>query len=86
MTPMERKKKSEVGQMIVLIFQISITMLVPILLCTFIGVFIGRRFGVNWVAAVAFAIGAIAGMQSVWRIIKKYIRNQEHPSKRDDIK
>ncbi len=70
------KKHNEVFEMLSLIMQLGISMLVPILMCTLFGVWLGRRFGMNWIPVVGFVIGAAAGMESVYKIVKKYLKNK----------
>ncbi len=71
------KKHNEVFEMLSLIMQLGISMLVPILMCTLFGVWLGRHFGMNWVPVVGFIIGSAAGMESVYKIVKKYLKNRE---------
>ena len=65
-----------------LITQFSINMLVPILACTFIGVYIGDRTGIKWICIPLFFVGALAGFNNIYRMVKKTIgegeRNKEH--------
>ena len=65
--------------MLVLIGQIGITMLVPILMCTVLGAFIGNRFQMEWISVIAFFIGCVAGFQNVYRLVKKYLKNKKRP-------
>ena len=58
-------------KMLVLITQLGITMLVPIIGCTIGFAWLGKRMDIQWLAVVGFAIGAIAGMRSCFRIIKR---------------
>ena len=71
------KKKNEVFEMLTLIMQLGISMLVPILMCTLLGAWIGSRIDAHWPAVVGFCIGAAAGMESVYKIVKKYLKNKE---------
>lgn len=61
--------------MLALILQLGITMLVPILFCTLGGAWLGRRFDMVGLAVVGFVVGAIAGMQGSWRLVKRMTRN-----------
>lgn len=76
-----KNNKNEVAEMLSLIGQIAITMLVPILACTAVGYFIGKRINGGAASGVAsvigFFIGAVAGFQSVWRLVKKYIEKKK---------
>ena len=70
------KKNREVFEMLTLITQLGISMLVPILMCTLFGVWLGRRLGTNLIPVIGFIIGAAAGMESVYKIVKKYIKTK----------
>lgn len=63
-----------------LITQFGINMLVPIFLCTIAGVFIGKKFSIDWVVIPLFLIGALAGFRNVFIMAKK-IYSQESPSR-----
>ena len=67
--------------MLLLIFQITISMLVPIALCMYIGYRIGLKPGAPCPAVLGLFIGAIAGFQSVYRLVKKYLRQQDRREK-----
>ena len=71
------KKKNEVFEMLTLIMQLGISMLVPILMCTLGGVWIGKKLDAGWIPVVGFVIGSAAGMESVYKIVKKYLKNKE---------
>ncbi len=71
------KKKNEVFEMLTLITQLSISMLVPIMLCTLFGVWIGKKLDIDWPAVIGFIVGAAAGMESVYKIVKKYIKTKD---------
>jgi len=70
-----KSKSHEIIDMLSLLGQITISMLVPIFICTFGAIWLGRRWDISWLAVVGFFIGALAGFRSVYVIIKKYIRN-----------
>ena len=64
------KKNRSVFQALVLVTQFGISMLVPILLCTLLGVYIGKRFSIPIIAVPLFLIGALAGFRNVYRLAK----------------
>lgn len=72
-----KKERNEVLDMLILIFQIGITMLVPIFMCTLAGTWIGERFHMKWIAVVAFFVGAAAGFQNVYRLVKRYLKEEK---------
>jgi F0F1-type ATP synthase assembly protein I len=46
-------------------------MLVPILLCTLLGTYLGERLDKPFLAVPLFVIGAVAGFQNVYKLAKK---------------
>jgi hypothetical protein len=75
----DRSTKKEVMDMLVLILQIGITMLVPILMCTVGGAWLGHRFGLNFLGVLGFVLGSAAGFQNVYQLVKKYLKDKESP-------
>lgn len=51
-----------------LITQFSINMLVPIFGCSFLGIFLDRKLGTNYLMIVLFFLGALAGFRNVYRM------------------
>lgn len=76
---MRRKKNNEIGQMLVLIVQIGISMIVPIALMTVLSYFIAEKTGIKWISVVLFIMGAAAGMRNVYILVKKYLKKQKEP-------
>lgn len=68
-----KKENRQVWNTLILVLQLGINMLVPILLCTFLGVWIGEKTNVSWMAVPFFFVGALAGFTSVYKMIKKFI-------------
>lgn len=54
-----------------MITQFGVNMLVPILLCSFAGMFIDRKLGTSVWTVVLFFVGALAGFTNVFRFAKK---------------
>ena len=71
-----RNKKS-VFRSLALVTQFGITMLVPILLCTLIGVYLGKRFQIPFITVPLFVIGALAGFRNVYVLAKKTYENKD---------
>ena len=74
------KYDKSVYRSLALITQFGINMLVPIFLCTIAGVFIGKRFSMDWIVIPLFVIGALAGFRNVFIMAKK-IYSRESPSR-----
>lgn len=71
-----RYKKS-VYQTLVYITQFGINMLVPILLCSFAGVYIGKRYEIEWIVIPLFFMGALAGFRNIHIMAKKIYQKKE---------
>lgn len=77
-TDVAKKRKSNDSKMIwdalIMVLQFGISMIVPILLCTLFGVWLGEKTGISWLAIPLFFVGAIAGGQNVYRMAKKFMK------------
>lgn len=80
---LERNRKEEkkdasrkTVQMLTLITQFGINMLVPIFLCFFLGLFLDRKLGTNFLMIVFFFIGAIAGFRNIYLFSKKNLKSE----------
>ena len=77
---MSRKSKNDRGlvmQALVMVLQFGINMLVPIVLCTLAGVWLGERTGISWLPVPLFFLGAIAGGQNVYRMARRLIKEAD---------
>ena len=54
-----------------MITQFGINMLVPIFLCTFLGIYIDKKLGTSFIVIILFFIGAAAGFRNVYRFAKE---------------
>lgn len=75
------KYKKNVYQSLILITQFGINMLVPIFLCTFLGIFLDKVFHTTFIVIILFFLGAMAGFRNVYIFAK---RIYEAPSERDN--
>lgn len=73
------KYKKEVYQTMTLILQFGINMLVPIFLCTFIGLWLDRKFNTKFIFIIMFFIGAVAGMRNIYIFSKKIYDKPKGP-------
>ena len=71
------KYKRSVYQSLVLVTQFGINMLVPIFMCSLAGVYIGKRFDMDWIVIPLFFMGALAGFQNVHKMAKKIYQQKE---------
>ena len=65
------KQKNSVFRSLILVTQFGISMLVPILVCTMIGAYLGRRFSMPILTVPLFLVGALAGFRNVWIMAKR---------------
>lgn len=70
------KYKKSVYKSLAMITQISIHMLVPIFLCSFLGIFIDRKLGTYFIIPL-FILGAMAGFRNVYISVKSIYDNKE---------
>lgn len=54
-----------------MITQFGINMLVPIFLCSFVGMFLDRRLGTSFWMILLFFVGTLAGFTNVFRFAKR---------------
>ena len=72
-----RKKYNKgVYRSLALISQFGINMLVPIFLCTFLGIWLDERLGTSWIMLVLFFIGALAGFRNCYLVAKRIYQNK----------
>ena len=71
------KPDRSVIETLTLITQFGINMLVPILFCSFLGIFLDRRLGTNFIMIILFFIGAISGGYNVYRMSKRYMKKDD---------
>ncbi len=71
---MKKRETQNILEMLALVGQITITMLVPIVGCTFIGYLIGKYFNAVWITIIFFFIGSLSGFLSIYKLVKKYIK------------
>lgn len=77
------KNLNKVFQSLTLILQFGLNMIVPILLCTLFGVWIGRKYDMLWITVPLFIVGALSGFTSVYRMAKKIWEQDSDRGKRN---
>ena len=70
------KYKKNVYQSIAMITQFGINMIVPIFMCTLLGVYIGKIFDRMIIVIPLFIIGALAGFRNVYIMAKKIFEQE----------
>lgn len=83
------KFNRSVYQALTMIGQFGINMLVPVFACSFLGIFLDKKLGTNFLVVVLFFVGAAAGGYNVYRFSRQiFDRESEqssylHRSRRD---
>ena len=77
------KYKKSVYQSLALITQFSIHMLVPIFLCTFLGIWLDRKLDTGFCVILLFFLGALAGFRNIY-IMAKQIYGKKDEDKKDE--
>ena len=69
----QRMKKSDrqVFHALILVFQFGINMLVPIFMCSLLGIWIGDKTGISWMMIPFFFVGALAGFTNIYKMARK---------------
>jgi len=78
------KEQKKVFQAIALILQFSLNMLVPIAMCTALGIWLDDKYNMPWVIIGLFFIGAFAGFTSIYKMAKPFMKN-DRGRKSDDF-
>ena len=73
MKTMKKKNNRDIMDALVMVFQFGINMLVPIFICTMLGVWIGNKTGITWITVPLFFVGALAGFNNVYKMAKRLI-------------
>ena len=70
------KYKKNVYQSFTMVMQFGFNMIVPILMCTMLGVYIGRKFDMMIIVVPLFIMGALAGFSNIYRMAKKIFEQE----------
>ena len=58
-----------------------------IALCIALGVWVGNKYDMDWVVIPLFFVGALAGYNSIFRMVKEYLKDTEKEKKKEqDVK
>lgn len=79
------KYKKNVYQSMAFITQFAIHMLVPIFLCTFLGIYLDEKFHTKFLVILLFFVGALAGFRNIFRMAR-HVYNQKVEDADDEKK
>lgn len=60
-----------------LVLQVGVNMLVPICMMTALGIFLDEKLGTGFWMVVLFTVGAIAGGQNSYRMVKRILDSSQ---------
>ena len=81
-----KKDRRKVQSALIMVYEFSINMLVPIIMCTLVGVWIGRKWDINWIVIPFFFIGALAGYNNIYKTVRKIIGKKKDSQKEEEQK
>ena len=76
----------DVGKTLVLISQFGSSMIVPIALCMFLGMFVADKLSAPIITVPFFIIGALAGFRNVYILAKSVYQDDKKKEQDDDKK
>lgn len=65
------RKKQKVFQAFTMVIQFGLNMIVPIVMCTLFGVWIGEKIHMPAITVLLFLMGSIAGFRNIFMMAKK---------------
>ena len=69
-----------VFQALSMVGQFGINMLVPVFICSFVGMFLDRKLGTSYFVIILFFVGAAAGFRNIYVFSKKIFEKQSSES------
>lgn len=73
----QNDNKRETLQLLTMITQFGLVMIVSIGLTTALGIWLDRKLGTSFFTILLFFVGAVAGGQSVYSMVKKIYRDED---------
>ena len=67
-----------------LILQFGLNMIVPNVMCTLLGAWLGKKYGMPIITVPLFIMGALAGFNNIFKMAKE-IYGQGNEGKRDHV-
>ncbi len=80
---MKKNEKKGVVQAFTMVLQFGINMMVPIGLCTALGVWAGNKFDMGWIVIPLFFMGALAGYTNIYRMVKGFLKDKDTKKEKD---
>lgn len=74
------KFNRSVYQSLTMIGQFGINMLVPVFVCSFLGIFLDKKLGTSYFVIILFFVGAAAGFRNIYHFSKRIFEKQSSES------
>ena len=75
----------KIFQSLTLVLQFGLNMIVPIVMCTMLGVWLGEKYDISWITIPLFIMGALAGFTNIFKMARK-VYGQDGESDRNHAK
>jgi len=75
------KNKRSVFQAFTMVIQFGLNMIVPIVMCTLFGVWLGEKFHMPVITIPLFLMGAMAGFRNIFIMAKKIYQDDKKDKK-----
>lgn len=69
--------KRETFKLLPLITQLGLVMISSVGMTTALGIWLDRRLGTSYITVILFFVGAVAGCQGAYRLVKKIYRDED---------
>lgn len=81
-----REDKRKTFQTLALITQLGLIMISSVGIASGIGIWLDRKLGTTFITVVMFFLGAIAGFQAVYRMVRQIFKDEDGKDDRDSEK
>ena len=78
-----KKENRNIWQALALGLQFGFNMIVPILICTFFGIWLGDKTGQTWLVVLLFFVGALSGFTSIYKLSKNLLKDDPSDRRRN---
>jgi hypothetical protein len=75
------RKKQKVFQAFTMVIQFGLNMIVPIIMCTLFGVWIGEKYHMPAITVLLFLMGSVAGFRNIFIMAKKIYQDENKEDK-----
>ena len=84
---MKKINMREITESFSMVLQFGLNMIIPIAMCIALGVWLGDKYDMDWIVIPLFFVGALAGYNSIFRMVKEYLKDTKKEKKKEqDVK